>query len=122
VNRYGRAAQQHWERHLPDRYAKLRDPAQFFQDLGDRAADEIASTVASLAAKGPSYLGNVEAQNASRRQAEELVREWLLPNPEPPRPDLAPPAENSDPPDPFDVSHLNPTPPEPPELEPTTPE
>jgi len=120
VNRYGRMARLHWERHLPDRYAKLRNPDQFFQEQGELAADEIDSTVASLAPKGPSYLDNVAAQNASRRQAEELVREWLLPNPEPPSPDLAPPAENSDPPDPFDVSHLNPTPPEPPE--PTTPE
>ena len=107
MNRYGRMAQKHWQEHLPGQYAKLRNPDLFFGSLGDQAAQEIGDTVASLAPKGPSYLDNVQQQNAARGQAEELVREWLLPNPELLSPDLAPPAENSDPPDPFDVSHLS---------------
>ena len=38
MNPKGQAAMEHWQKHLPERYAKLQDPIGFFTRLGEEAA------------------------------------------------------------------------------------
>jgi hypothetical protein len=38
MNPWGRRAMEHWQTHLPDRYAALEDPVVYFTRLGEDAA------------------------------------------------------------------------------------
>ena len=35
MNPYGAQARQHWQTHLPERFAQIQDPETFFTDLGE---------------------------------------------------------------------------------------
>lgn len=76
MNHYGRQAMQHWATYLPDRYAQIPDPAEFFTTLGREIAEEIADLSAQLAAlqpPEPTYLAELGRLNRLRSQAEEQV-------------------------------------------------
>lgn len=76
MNRYGRQAMQHWATYLPDRYAQIPDPADFFTTMGREIAEEIADLSARLATQQPqepTYLAEVGRLNRLRSQAEEQV-------------------------------------------------
>jgi hypothetical protein len=89
VNQYGVLAQQHWKRWRPASYAAITDPTAYFTDLGEHAADEIASLWAQMRAQagnppGEDYLARVARLNAMRKQAEEIVlADLILLPPEP---------------------------------------
>jgi len=87
MNHYGTAAQRHWARWLPQRYAAIPDPGSFFSDLGDQAARRIADLALDLAGDDPpgeEYLAKVGRLNMARLQAEEIVLpELILLPPEP---------------------------------------
>jgi hypothetical protein len=99
MNRFGRAAQMHWQQHLPSRYAQVPNPEAFFSTLGDQIESEVQDLAATLAGPDPAgedYLTKVGRLNAARQQAEEAVlseQAFLSPgNPpensdEPPSPD-----------------------------------
>lgn len=76
MNRFGQQAMRHWATHLPSRYARIPDPAEFFATLGREIADEIATLSAQLAAlepPEPTYLAEVGRLNRVRSQAEEQI-------------------------------------------------
>ena len=84
MNRYGRQAMQHWQTHLPNRYAKIENPQQHFTSLGNQVQDEIENLAANQAAQeGPAgtYLDQVGRLNRIQAQAEEqvLAERVLLP-------------------------------------------
>ena len=89
MNEYGAMAQRHWQRWLPGRYASIEDPDAYFTELGERAAQEIASLWAEMTARegnpaGEEYVARVGRLNMMRKQAEEQVlHELVLLPPEP---------------------------------------
>ncbi len=88
MNRYGRMAQQHWTRWLPQATANLTDPDRFFTMLGLQVADEIDSRASELAGDDPGgedYLTKLGRLRTARFTAEETVlRERVLLPPEDP--------------------------------------
>ncbi|WP_308820241.1 hypothetical protein [Pseudonocardia alni] len=84
MNRYGRQALEHWQTHLPNRFAQIENPQQHFTTLGSEVQDEIEALAAELAAQeGPagSYLEQVGRLNRIQDQAAEkiLAERVLLP-------------------------------------------
>lgn len=78
MNEYGVMAQRHWQRWLPQRYAAIEDPEEFFAELGEEVAAEIADRWAEMRAAagnppGEDFLEGVGRLNALRKQAEEIV-------------------------------------------------
>lgn len=81
MNRYGLQARSHWMTHAPSRYADLENPTEFFQQLGETAADQIATLTAQLEQDLPnnlSYLERVQQLRAVQKQAEEIVLSELI--------------------------------------------
>lgn len=87
MNRYAEMAQAHWSRWLPDRYAALEDPREFFSTLGEQAAariEELTDQLAGPDSPGETYMGKVGRINNARTRAEEIVlTELILLRPEP---------------------------------------
>ena len=84
MNRYGRTARQHWERHAPSRLAALADPTGFFTDLGAQVEAEVNDLTDRLAmmtagdCSAESYLETVARLQTARRTAEEVVMAELV--------------------------------------------
>ncbi len=87
MNRYGLMAQKHWARWLPNRYAAIEDPDNFFSDLGTQVAERIDVLALSLAGDdqpGEGYLAKAGRLGQARYQAEEIVlADMILLEPEP---------------------------------------
>ena len=87
MNHYGSQAMTHWRTWLPNRYATIPNPEEFFEDLGRQVQTEIAQLSTQLAGEDPpgeSYLDKVGRLNMARTRAEEIVlRERVLLAPEP---------------------------------------
>ena len=85
MNTYGKFAQEAWKTTAPAEYALIPDPDQWFESLGEEAAQRVGELMMELAGpdrKGETYLEKVGRLNASKMQAEEIVRaEMLTPDP-----------------------------------------
>lgn len=85
MNTYGKFAQEAWKTTAPEEYALIPDPVQWFEALGKEAAQRVGELMMELAGPDPvgeSYLEKVGRLNASKMQAEEIVRaEMLTPDP-----------------------------------------
>ena len=82
MNRYGARAQQHWQQHLPKRYAALTEPETFFQQLGEEISTRIQELEEGYRLPSTSdYLKNLQQLTWARHQAEHdaLVELALLP-------------------------------------------
>jgi len=86
MGRMAAIAEEHYKTHLPDRYAALENPTEFFQAKEDEAAEQIEALLDVL--EGPDQPGETFVEKASRlRWAQHLAesqvfREVLLPAPE----------------------------------------
>lgn len=81
MNKYGKFAQQTWKMTAPSQYALIPDPEEFFRNLGEEAMQRVGELQYELAGpdpKGESYLEKVGRLNASRMQAEEIIRAEML--------------------------------------------
>lgn len=85
MNTYGKFAQEAWKTTAPAEYALIPDPNQWFESLGEEAAQRVGELMMELAGPDPvgeTYLEKVGRLNASKMQAEEIVRaEMLTPDP-----------------------------------------
>lgn len=85
MNTYGKFAQEAWKTTAPAEYALIPDPVQWFEALGEEAAQRVGELMMELAGPDPvgeTYLEKVGRLNASKMQAEEIVRaEMLTPDP-----------------------------------------
>ena len=85
MNTYGKFAQEAWKTTAPAEYALIPDPDQWFESLGEEAAQRVGELMMELAGPDPvgeTYLEKVGRLNASKMQAEEIVRaEMLTPDP-----------------------------------------
>lgn len=86
MNTYGKFAQDTWKTLAPSQYALIPDPEAWFTDLGKQAETAVVDLMMQLEGpdiKGETYLEKVGRINASKRQAEEIIRaEMLTPQPE----------------------------------------
>lgn len=91
MNNYGARARRHWQEWLPDRYAEIDGPEQFFDELGQYMSDRIASLELDLLPRDyyseGDFMTRVGHRNMARLRAEEIVVHETLP---------APPAEPDD--------------------------
>ena len=81
MNKYGKFAQETWKMTAPSQYALIPDPEEFFRNLGEEAMQRVGELQYELAGpdpKGENYLEKVGRLNASRMQAEEIVRAEML--------------------------------------------
>ena len=85
MNTYGKFAQEAWKTTAPAEYALIPDPDQWFERLGEEAAQRVGELMMELAGPDPvgeTYLEKVGRLNAAKMQAEEIVRaEMLTPDP-----------------------------------------
>ncbi|MFW6187712.1 MAG: TnpV protein [Actinomycetota bacterium] len=85
MNTYGKFAQEAWKTTAPAEYALIPDPQAWFEALGEEAAQRVGELMMELAGPDPmgeTYLEKVGRLNASKMQAEEIVRaEMLTPDP-----------------------------------------
>ncbi len=80
MNQYGTIAREAWTLHAPRRMAELEDP-EFFEDLGEQIAAQVARIQDQLARSLPAdldYLERVGQMNAIRKQAEEVALQDLV--------------------------------------------
>ena len=81
MNTYGKFAQEAWRTTAPAEYALIPGPQAWFEALGEEAAQRVGELMMELAGPDPvgeSYLEKVGRLNASRMQAEEIVRAEML--------------------------------------------
>jgi hypothetical protein len=86
MNRYGRAAQQHWQTMRPLQYAQINDPTGFFTRLGETMASQIIELSHSMAGDdttGETYLQKLGRLRTARLRAEEQILRETLPPSEP---------------------------------------
>lgn len=87
MNQYGEMARRHWARWLPDRYAAIGNPEDFFTSLGNQAEDKITTLAWDLAGDDPpgeEYLAKAGRLGEARHRAEQIVlTEMILLPPEP---------------------------------------
>ena len=84
MNPYGAQARQHWQTHLPDRFAQIQDSETFFTDLGEQIEQQIQQEATALAGPDPAdetYLDKVGRLNTARATAESKVLREMLPAP-----------------------------------------
>lgn len=82
MNEFGRYAENAWQLMAPDRYAALEDPNRFFSMMGQEAESRMQMVWEQLQGPDPvgeTYLEKVGRLNATRMQAEEIVRADLKP-------------------------------------------
>ncbi|WP_345311824.1 TnpV protein, partial [Kocuria gwangalliensis] len=73
--------QETWKMTAPAEYALIPDPDQWFEALGEEASNRVGELMMELAGPDPmgeTYLGKVGRLNASKMQAEEIVRAQML--------------------------------------------
>jgi hypothetical protein len=79
-------ARRHWERWLPEQYAAIEDPDDFFAALGEEATREVGDLAGQLAGEGRAGEGYLERAGrlaSARSRAEEIVLPLrVLPVPE----------------------------------------
>jgi hypothetical protein len=76
VNQYGDLARRHWAHRLPEVYAEIRDPGEFFTVLGELIAADIDQLAAELARDDPpgeGYLDKVQRLTSARDTAQAMV-------------------------------------------------
>ncbi|MHC5560942.1 TnpV protein [Kocuria sp. U4B] len=81
MNTYGKFAQETWRTTAPAEYALIPDPEAWFEALGEEAAQRVGELMMELAGPDPvgeTYLEKVGRLNASKLQAEEIVRAEML--------------------------------------------
>ena len=81
MNKYGKFAQETWKMTAPKQYALIPNPEEWFRDLGEEAMRQVGELQYEIAGPDPkneTYLEKVGRLNASRMQAEEIVRAELL--------------------------------------------
>ena len=81
MNKYGKFAQQTWQTTVPKQYALIPDPEEWFRNLGEEAMRQVGELQYEIAGPDPkneTYLEKVGRLNASRTQAEEIVRAEML--------------------------------------------
>ncbi|MFD6329195.1 hypothetical protein ACFWGI_06400 [Streptomyces niveus] len=88
MNHYGAQMMRHWKAERGPEYRQLEEPESFFAQLGQEIAELVEERARSLAGAAPpegeGYLGRLQRLNTARLQAEgDVVREYLLPDPEP---------------------------------------
>ena len=85
MNKYGKFAQEAWKTTAPEEYALIPDPEAWFQRLGEEASIRVDDLMMQLAGPDPvgeTFLEKWGRLNASKMQAEEIVRaEMLTPDP-----------------------------------------
>ena len=85
MNTYGKFAKEAWRTTAPAEYALIPEPNQWFEALGEEAAQRVGELIMELAGPDPmgeTYLEKVGRLNAAKMQAEEIVRaEMLTPDP-----------------------------------------
>ena len=82
---YAARALQHYQTHLPNRFAKLTQPETFFNELGQQIATRVQMVEESLIggqASTGSFLSNFAARQTARMQAEDEVLREMLPTEE----------------------------------------
>lgn len=84
MNHYGLRAMRHWQTFLPNRYAQLPDPQEYFTTLGSQVQTAIIELAADRAAEegpAPTFLDQAGRLSRIRAQAEEqiLAEQVLLP-------------------------------------------
>jgi hypothetical protein len=82
MNRYGRQAWEHYQRHRPRTLAGMDDPETTFTEFGQVLAAQIEEQARALAGQAPpgeGYLARLRRLNTARFQAEsQVLREELL--------------------------------------------
>ena len=81
MNKYGHLAKNHWQMHLPTRYAALEEPSGFFEILGRQVEAEVSDLQAILAGTDPereTFLEKVARLATARRTAEEVVMSQMV--------------------------------------------
>ncbi|MEX5274057.1 TnpV protein [Kocuria sp. CPCC 205235] len=81
MNTYGKFAQEAWRTTAPEEYALIPDPEAWFERLGEEATQRVGDLMMELAGPDPvgeTYLEKVGRLNASKMQAEEIVRAEML--------------------------------------------
>lgn len=81
MNSYGETAMAHWRRWLPQRFAQIEDPQEFFSRLGERVAEEVELLADHLAGPdrpGEGYLGKAGRLETAKARAEERVLAELV--------------------------------------------
>lgn len=81
MNKYGKFAQETWQTTAPKQYALIPDPEEWFRSLGEEAMRQVGELQYEIAGPDPkneTYLEKVGRLNASRMQAEEIVRAEML--------------------------------------------
>ncbi len=79
---YAARALHHYQKYLPNRYAKLTHPEAFFNDLGQQIATLVLQVEESLIdgqASTGSFVRNLAARQTARMQAEDQVLGQMLP-------------------------------------------
>ena len=92
MNTYGRQARQHMRRYLPERFATIPDPENYFRELGEQVAEQIRAveqTLRSAASPGEAWIDTVGKAKMARMMATEQVMAemvWLTPEDQPGEP------------------------------------
>lgn len=76
MTQFAQMAQKHWQEHLPNRYAALPNPSEFFLQLGQEAESRFSSLWRGMAGPdrpGETYLEKVGRLNMARLRAQEQV-------------------------------------------------
>lgn len=93
MNRYGRQAQEHWQKWLPKRYSQLEDPTTFFTNLGEELSTQIQDLKWAIAGDDPvgeGYLEKLGRLNMAQLNAEsDVMRKCALLDPEQDSPPLS---------------------------------
>jgi hypothetical protein len=85
MNQYGAIAEKHWREFLPERYAQIPDPKDFFSQMGEEMEDQIIDLMMDLAGDdqpGEGYWDKVGRLEAAKQMAREKVLAETLPDPE----------------------------------------
>ena len=81
MNQYAEMARRHWARWLPDRYAAIGNPEEFFTSLGNQAEEKITALAWDLAGDDPpgeEYLAKAGRLGEARHRAEQIVLDEMI--------------------------------------------
>ena len=74
-------AREHWQRHLPEAYASLSDPDDYFETLGAEALEQVVNLAEHLRGEDPPdelFIDRATRYARARQTAEEVVIHELL--------------------------------------------